>query len=102
VSDAWLVVLAVGAVTVACKAAGPVLLGGRPLPARVAGAVELIAPVLLVALVVTQTVGGERELEFDERLAGVAVAGVALWRGLPLVPAMAIAAVVTGLLRALV
>jgi hypothetical protein len=101
VTDVWLVVLVVGAVTVACKAAGPVLLGGQPLRGRVAGVVDLLAPVLLVALVVTQTVGGDRELVFDERIAGVAVAGVALWRGVPLVPAMAIAAVVTGGLRVL-
>jgi hypothetical protein len=101
VSDAWLVVLVVGVVTIACKAAGPVLLGGRPLRGRVAGVVDLLAPVLLVALVVTQTVGGDRQLVFDERIAGVAAGGVALWRGVPLVPAMAIAAVVTAGLRAL-
>ena len=99
-SDAWLVVIAVGALTIMFKAAGPVLLGGRPLRGKVAGVVGLLAPVLLVALVVTQTVGGDRELVLDERLAGVTAGGLALWRGVPLVPAMAIAAVVTGILRA--
>ena len=32
VSDVWIVVVAVGAATVALKSVGPVLLGGRPLP----------------------------------------------------------------------
>ncbi|MGQ0608933.1 MAG: AzlD domain-containing protein, partial [Chloroflexota bacterium] len=50
-SDAWVIVLAVGTGTIAIKAAGPVLLGGRPLPERVQGVVALLAPALLAALV---------------------------------------------------
>ncbi len=95
----WLVVAAVGAVTVLCKAAGPVVLGGRRLSGRTLGVVELVAPVLLVALVVTQTVGGERSIVLDARLAGVAAAGVALRLRVPIVGAMAITAAVTGVLR---
>ena len=61
----------VGAVTILFKASGPVLLGGRELPPRVASVVEVLAPAMLAALVVTQTFGGDRELVLDERLAGV-------------------------------
>ena len=57
VSDAWLVVLAVGLGTIAIKASGPVLLGGRPLPDRVQGVVAMLAPALLAALVATNTFG---------------------------------------------
>ena len=99
-SDIWAVVLNVSLVTVVFKAAGPVLLGGRRLtggPLRVIG---LVAPVLLTALVVVQTLGGDRELVLDERIPGVGIAGVVLWRGVGLVPAMAIAASVTATLRA--
>jgi hypothetical protein len=85
---------------VALKAAGPLLLARRPLGERTLAVVELVAPVMLLALVVAQTVGGDRALVVDGRVAGVAVAGVALWRGLPIVPAMVIAAAVTGGLRA--
>jgi branched-subunit amino acid transport protein len=102
VSAAWVVVIVVGVVTVACKAAGPVLLGSRPLGERTLRVVELLAPVMLVALVVTQTVGGDKAIVVDERIAGVAAGGIALWRGVPLVPAMVIAAVVTAGLRVLV
>lgn len=96
---AWIVVAVVGAVTVLFKAAGPVLLGGRRLTGRTLAVVGLLAPVMLVALVVTQTVGGDRALVFDARLGGVAAAVVALRLRVPLIVAMAVAAVVTALLR---
>ncbi|MBA2641746.1 MAG: AzlD domain-containing protein [Actinobacteria bacterium] len=98
-SDAWIVVAVVGTFTLVFKAAGPVFLGRRQLSARAQSVVDLIAPVMLVALVVTQTVGGNEEISVDARVPGVAAAGVAIWRGAPLVVAMAIAATVTALLR---
>lgn len=96
---AWIVVGVVGALTVLFKASGPVLLGGRRLTGRALEVVELLAPVMLVALVVTQTVGGDRALVFDARLAGVGAAAVALRFRVPLIAAMAVAAAVTALLR---
>ena len=95
----WIVVGVVGVLTVLFKAAGPLLLGGRRLTGRALGVVELLAPVMLVALVVTQTVGGDRALTFDARLAGVGAAAVALRFRVPLIVAMAVAATVTALLR---
>jgi len=101
VTDAWVVVAAVGAVTVVFKAAGPVFLGRRPLPRRAQSVVELLAPVMLTALVTTQTFGGEREVVVDARVPGVAAAALAvvLWRRLPIIAAMALAAAVTALAR---
>ena len=98
-SDTWVVVLVVAVFTVLFKAAGPVFLGRRQLPARVDAVVVLIAPVMLTALVVTQTFGGDEEVTIDARVPGVAAAAVAIWRGAPIIVAMAIAAVVTALLR---
>ena len=95
----WVVIAVVGAVTMAFKASGPVLLGRRELPPRVASVVEVLAPAMLAALVVTQTVGGDRELEFDERLAGVVVGGVAVWLRAPLIAVMAVAAAAAALIR---
>lgn len=100
-SDAWIVVAVVGVATIAFKAAGPVLLGGRQLPERVQSVVALLAPVMLTALIVTQTVGGDGELSLDARLPGVAAGAVAVWRRLPIVAAMAIAAAVTAVARLL-
>jgi len=101
-TDVWIVVAVVGVVTVLFKAAGPVFLGRRALPPRIKSVVELLAPVMLTALVVTQTVGGDGQLSLDARIPGVTAAAVAVWRRVPLVGAMAVAAVVTALVRALV
>jgi branched-subunit amino acid transport protein len=98
-SRVWTVVLVVGAASILLKAAGPVFLGGRALPRRIDSVVALIGPVMLTALVVTQTVGGDQEIVFDARLPGVAAAVVAVRRGASIVAAMAIAASVTALLR---
>ena len=89
----------VGAVTMVFKAAGPVLLGKRELPERVASVVDVLAPAMLAALVVTQTVGGDRELVFDERLAGVAAGAVAIWLRAPLLAVMVVAALTAALIR---
>ena len=99
-TDFWIVVVVVGLATVLFKAAGPVLLGQRVLPPRVQSVVELLAPVMLTALVVTQTFGGDGQLSVDARVPGVAAAAVAVWQRVPLVGAMAIAAAVTTLVRA--
>lgn len=97
----WLVVAIVGAITLVFKAAGPVFLGGRELPRRPASVVALIGPVMLTALVLTQTVGGDQSIVLDARLPGVAAAAVAVRRGASIVLGMAVAAVVTAGLRAL-
>ena len=101
-SDVWLVVLLVGACTIAFKAAGPVLLGGRKLPARLTDVFELLAPSLLAALVVTQALGEDGELGADERLVGVGVAAVAVRHKAPLIAVMVLAAVSTALVRSVV
>lgn len=98
-SSTWLVVLIVGAGTVVCKAAGPVLLGGRTLPPQLAGIVDMLAPALLAALVVTQAVGGDRNVVFDERLFGIAAAIVAIRLRAPLLVIIAVAAGVTAFVR---
>ena len=77
-STVWLVVLVVGVATIALKATGPVLHGDRPLPEPVARVVALLAPVLLAALVVPQTVGGDNELVLDARLVGVGAGAAAI------------------------
>jgi uncharacterized membrane protein len=99
VSDVWTAVLLVGAGTVMLKAAGPVVLGGRTVPDAVARVLDALAPAVLAALVVTQLVAGDRELVLDERLGGIAAAGVAIALRAPILVTVAVAAVVTALLR---
>ena len=98
-SDAWIVVAVVGIATIAFKAAGPVLIGRRALPPTVQSVVDLLAPVMLVALVVTQTFGGDDGITVDARVAGVGAAFVAILLRAHVIVAMAAAAAVTALVR---
>jgi branched chain amino acid efflux pump len=98
-STAWIVVAIVGVATIASKAAGPVLVGRRELPPRLQACVELLAPVMLTALIVTQTFGGDEEIQVDARVVGVGAALVAIVLRAPVIVAMAVAALVTALLR---
>jgi branched-subunit amino acid transport protein len=100
-NQTWLVVGLVGAGTIAIKAIGPVLLGGRPLPERLSNVIELLAPALLGALVAVQTFGNGQALAVDERVIGVAVAAIAIWRKAPLLLVVILATLTTALARAL-
>jgi branched-subunit amino acid transport protein len=101
-SEGWVVVAVVGVATVAIKGVGPVVLGGRELPAPVASVMRLLAPAVLAALVVVQVLEGERGIELDERLLGLAAAAVALLLRAPLVVVVVVAAATTALLRLVV
>jgi branched-subunit amino acid transport protein len=100
-SATWIVVLLVGAFTISFKAAGPVLLAGRQLPARLTSVFELLAPSLLAALVVTQSVGGKDGIVLDARLVGLGAAVGAIWLRAPLIVVVLVAALATALARLL-
>jgi hypothetical protein len=95
----WLTVLLLGIGSAALKGAGPVLLGGRTLPPRVMGMVRVLAPAMLAALVATQAAVDGRELVADARLAGLAVAFVALLLRAPTLLVVGLAALATALAR---
>jgi len=99
VIGAWIAVVVVGVATIALKGAGPVVFAGRPLPRPVLALMPLLAPCLLAALVVGQTVGDGRAVVIDARLAGVAAAAVALALRAPLLVVLGAAAGVAALAR---
>ena len=101
-SDVWITigVLCVG--TVAIKSAGPLAVGGRQPGERTLAVLSLVAPALLSALVVYETLGGEDGgVAVDERLAAVGAAAACLAARLPLGVVVIAAAAVTALARAL-
>jgi hypothetical protein len=101
VTGVWVMIGALALATALMKLAGPLLLGGRPIPAGVLGVIELLASALLAALVVVETFGNGRSLTLDARALGVAFAAVALARRAPVIVAVVGAAIVTALARAL-
>lgn len=88
-------------VTAAIKAAGPIVLGGRELPARFLGVIGLLAPALLAALVVTATLADGQRLAVGEHTAGVVAGGLVAWRTGSIIGCVVVAAAVTAGLRAL-
>jgi branched-subunit amino acid transport protein len=101
VSDAWTTVIVLTVTTAAIRASGPVLLGGRDLPRLARRVVVLLAPALLAALVITETLSNADGLVLDERAAGVAAAGLSLVLRDSLLLAMAVAVAVTAIARAI-
>lgn len=95
----WVIGLLSGGVA-AQRLAG--MFGGGAVLARVPALARLAAliPAAVVAAVIAQlTVASGKSLVVDERLAGMAVAGVLVWRRAPFVVVIVAAAATTALLR---
>jgi branched-subunit amino acid transport protein len=98
----WTCIAAMAMISFAIKAAGPALLGARPLPERVRSVIALLAPVLLVALVTTELLGS-RWTAVDPRVViGVAAAAAARLCRMPMLLAVVFGAGSTALLRVLI
>ena len=100
-SDAWIAVAVVGGATIAIKSAGAMLLGGRELPSRLSGMIELLAPVMLAALVVSNTFGADHKLVLDARAAGLAAATIPMALRAPLLVTVFVAAATAAVVRAI-
>jgi branched-subunit amino acid transport protein len=100
VTEIWITIAGLTLATMALKAAGPVILGGRELPERALAVIALLAPALLAALVVTGTFTDEQELTLDPRAAGLGCAVVAALLRAPLLVTVLVAAVATAAVRA--
>ena len=97
----WVTIAALALATAALKLAGPLLLGGRPLPAAAMSIIQLLASALLAALLVVETFANGHSLTLDARALGVAFAAVALTRRAPVIVAVLGAASVAAVARAI-
>ena len=97
----WLLIVLVAVITAAIKAAGPIALGGRELPAWFASIVAAMPAAVLAALVVTSALADGDELFIGPDTAGVAAAGIIAWRGGSVITCVLVAAAVTAGLRAI-
>jgi branched-subunit amino acid transport protein len=100
VTTPWLVVLGAGGGTLVLKGLAPAILGGRALPPRLVGAMALLAPTVLAALIVTNTFADGRRLVLDPRAAGLAAALTAVLLRAPLLVVVLVAAATAAGLRA--
>ena len=98
----WLTILLLAVVTYCLKAFGPIVLGGeRSLPERLTRLADDLPAPLLAALVAISTFATGTTWTIDARAAGLAVAAIALWKKLPFVVVVIVAAVATALARAI-
>jgi uncharacterized membrane protein len=96
----WTAIVFVSIANIGIKAAGPVVVGARELPARLTGVIALLAPALLAGLVVADTFSDGTDFTVDAKAGGVGAAAVAIALRAPLLVIVAVAAVTTALLRA--
>jgi hypothetical protein len=97
----WLTIALVAAASATLKATGPLILGDRPLGPRALRVIAMLAPALLTALVLVDTVTTGQRLVIDARLAGVTAAGIALLLRAPVLLALGVAVATTALVRLL-
>lgn len=95
----WLSILAVTLANWLLKAAGPLVLGDRALPAVARRVVALMAPVLLAGLIVVELAGPDWEHVDRAQVAGVGVAGLAWAARAPMLVAVLAGALAAAGLR---
>jgi branched-subunit amino acid transport protein len=100
-TEVWITIAGLTAATVAIKAAGPLIAGGRELPAGAYAVISLLAPALLTALILTDTFAREQDLTVDGRAAGLVCAGVAVALRAPLLVTVLVAAAGAAAVRAI-
>ena len=96
----WPLLILLAAGSYGLKALGVTTLGGI-VERRLGPVVSLLPAVLFSALVVVMTFEEAVQLQFDSRVAGVAVGALAVWRRAPLLVVVAVAMAATTGLRAI-
>lgn len=96
----WIVVAVVAIANFGIKAAGPVVVGGRELPARLLAVIALLAPALLAGLVVADTFSDGTDFTVDAKVAGVGAGAIAVALRSPMLVIVAVAALTTAVVRA--
>lgn len=98
----WILIAVLSLGSLALKACGPLLAGGRTPPPALQRVIALLTPALIASLVITGTLAQGRHLVLDARLAGLAVGLIALIARAPLVVALIAAAAATAGIRLMV
>jgi branched-subunit amino acid transport protein len=99
---AWATILLLTVATYALKSFGPIVLGGeRSLPPRLTRLADELPAPLLAALVAISTFTSDTGWTLDARMIGLGAAAVGLWRRLPFVAVVIVAALATAVARAI-
>jgi branched chain amino acid efflux pump len=97
----WLTIAVLAVGTVATKVVGPLVLGTRPPNERMLSMTALVAPALLAALVLYETLNTDGQgITVDARAAGLGAAILAILARAPMIVVILFAAAVTAGVRA--
>jgi branched chain amino acid efflux pump len=97
----WLTIAVLAVGTVATKVVGPLVLGTRPPNERMLSMTALVAPALLAALVLYETLNADGQgITVDARAAGLGAAILAILARAPMIVVILFAAAVTAGVRA--
>jgi branched-subunit amino acid transport protein len=99
-STPWAIVLVMAVATTIVKSSGPLLLGGRAVPAPLERVIELTVPVMLAAVIVHQTLTSNGDYALDARAVGLCAAAAAMLARLPVLVVLFVAAASTAAARA--
>jgi branched-subunit amino acid transport protein len=101
VTTVWITIAVLAVGTFASKAVGTLVLGGSDLGPRAMNVTALVAPAILAALVVYETLGAHGGgITVDARAAGLGAAILAILAKAPMIVVILLAAAVTATLRA--
>ncbi|MDR0487999.1 MAG: AzlD domain-containing protein [Propionibacteriaceae bacterium] len=95
----WLAIFAAVAITLGTKFLGHFIPESWVSSPKIAPIVALVSVALLAGLVAQQTLDGGHRLVIDARVAALVVAAVALWRRVPFIVVIILAAGTAALLR---
>jgi Branched-chain amino acid transport protein (AzlD) len=102
VTTAWITIFVLFLGTALSKAAGPLTTGGKAPSGVTLNVTRLVAPAILAALVVYETLSAAGDgITVDARVVGLGAAGVGIAARLPMIVTVLLAAGATALTRAI-
>lgn len=102
-SDIWAVIVLLTFAVMLTKIGGPLLIGHRELPDWAIPVITVLPGALMTAVIVVQVLGAGNKIVVDERLAGLAAAGLVLyWRRNAFIAAIIAAAATAAVIRAFI
>jgi uncharacterized membrane protein len=99
-AEIWTVIGMVAVICIALRATGPMLLRDRHLSPRATAVIDGLAPALLAGLIIVELLGPRWHDVDWTMLTALPVAAVLRWRQVPELACIAVAVVITVVLRA--
>jgi branched-subunit amino acid transport protein len=98
-SNPWVIIITTAAISATLKAVGPIIVSKKQLDDKHVAAVKLLGPCLLAAIVAIELFSNQSHLHINNQVLGVGLGGYIYLKKGNLIASIAIAVVVTALMR---